>query len=137
MDPESDELLMVEWHAREVLEAFPEAQVTRTRDVFQFDIDGDEGVVLLITAEAVELRLPTVEWTKGAHAPKCGSRLWRRLSWKKAAEAGIANVVMEAMRKRRSEFHKCRYCGELVPVEHRYDGNTCHGCASKHLGVVY
>jgi len=137
MNDQCDELLRVEHHANEVLGFFPEAVVTRTRDVYQIEIHGDEGVVLLVTAEAIELRLPTVEWTKGAHAPRAASRLWRRLTWSKIEEAGIAEVIGLAIAKRRAEFHKCRYCGEMVPPEHRHNRNTCQGCAEKHLGVVH
>ena len=45
----------------------------------EHDYEGEEGIVLLITPEAIELRLPTVEWTEGTHGPAPTSRLWRRI----------------------------------------------------------
>lgn len=45
------------------------AEEARTRDAIQLTEPSDPGVVVLVTPEAVEVRLPTVEW---------GTRLSRR-----------------------------------------------------------
>jgi hypothetical protein len=60
---------MVELHAMAVARAFPLAVTSRTRDVIQMDIDGDRGCSVILTAEAAEIRLPTVAWTCGAYGP--------------------------------------------------------------------
>ena len=71
IDPEgkypSDGMRKVEQNAGRVLDLLPSAVVERTRDCIQIDYGGEEGIVVLITAEAIELRLPTVEWTMGSY----------------------------------------------------------------------
>ena len=62
--------------AERVLVVLPGAMLERTRDAIQFDWGGEQGIVLLVGPEALELRLPTVEWTKGAYGPARSSRLW-------------------------------------------------------------
>jgi hypothetical protein len=62
----ADGLRTVERRALCVLAMLPDARVERTRDAIQIDHGAEEGIVLLVTAEALELRLPTVEWTWGA-----------------------------------------------------------------------
>ena len=69
----------VERNAQRVLELLPDATVERTRDAIQLDWGGQHGLVVLVTADAFEFRLPTVEWPH-PHEPAAGSRLWRRRS---------------------------------------------------------
>jgi len=116
--------------------------VTRGRDVYElgYDVDGEEGVLVLVTAEAIELRLPTVEWTAGSHAPVASSRLWRRvegLDIIDLSDEQLVELLEAAKQARADEWTTCRYCGERVPVEHRLNGDVCHSCASKHEGVVF
>lgn len=104
------------------------------------DAEGEEGVVVVVTQEAVEFRLPTVEWTAGTHAPVASSRLWRRVEGLDLINLGderLEELVEAAKQARAGEWSTCRYCGERVPVEHRLNGDICHGCASKHEGVVF
>ena len=61
----SDGLRQVEINAERVLVLLPKSIVERTRDCIQLNCDGEDGIVVLVTAEAIELRLPTVEWTMG------------------------------------------------------------------------
>ena len=51
-----------------------------TPHVAELAVGGQEGIVVLVTAEAIELRLPTVEWTSGTHNPVETSRAWKRLA---------------------------------------------------------
>jgi hypothetical protein len=78
IDPEgkypSDGLRLVEENAAKVLNMLPAAVVERTRDCIQIDYGGNTGIVVLITAEAISLRMPTVEWTKGSYGPAPSSR---------------------------------------------------------------
>jgi hypothetical protein len=128
--------------ARRLLALLPGAEVTRGRYVFELghDVESEDGVVVLLTAEAVEFRLPTVEWTAGTHAPVASSRLWRRiegLDLIDLSDEQLEELLEAAKQARADEWATCRYCGERVPVEHRLGANVCHGCASRHEGVVF
>ena len=128
--------------AIQIMGLLPDASLERTRDTFEITSGGEEGVVLLVTEEAIEFRLPTVEWTGGAYGPVATSRLWKRVSVEKITEMGeldataFLSLLTAARKKRASQFKKCRFCKESFPPEHRH-GDVCHGCAEKHLGVVH
>ncbi|MDA2929037.1 hypothetical protein MYX84_03650 [Acidobacteria bacterium AH-259-O06] len=100
-------------------------------------IDGEKGIVIAITPEAIEFRLPTIEWTMGSHGPASSSQLWKRAVAEDIQDSELEELIKRALRARRREFKRCQYCGELVPPEHRIEKDVCHGCASKHLGVVF
>lgn len=125
--------------ALQVLAHLPGAQVERTRDAIQIDHDGDEGIVVIVTAEAIEVRLPAVEWTMGAFAPACASKLWRRIKARDIDDGKIdlREALRKAQEKRRRQFRKCKYCGQMVPPEHRHGKDVCHGCAERHDGIVH
>jgi hypothetical protein len=133
-----DGLTFAERHAEAVLQLFPDSEVTRTRDAIQLDIYGEAGCKVLITREAAELRLPTIEWTMGSYGPRQSSRLWKRIVVRHSAvgyrRLGLA--INAAIAARRSEFRDCAYCGTAFPPERMTDG-ACHGCASTHMGIVY
>lgn len=130
-------LRCVEYWADKALPLLPGSELTRTRDAIQIDWGGERGIVILCTPEAMELRLPTVEWTRGAYGPAYSSRLWRRIPRGELHEEQLAGLFEKAKRARRREFHTCKYCGRAVPPEHRFSKDVCHGCASEHEGVVY
>jgi hypothetical protein len=133
----SEGLTRVEANARGLMQLLAVTRMERTRDVFDLHVGGDEdGAVVIVTAEAVELRLPTVEWTCGAYGPALTSRFWKRVKWSDAAPEQISEMTQKALAKRRAEFKPCRFCGREFPPEHRH-GNVCHGCAEKHLHVVH
>lgn len=120
------------------MECLPDASIERTRDAIQIDWDGERGIVLLITAEALELRLPTTEWAMGAYAPTAGSRLWRRIEWDDIEDdSTLMGWIKKAQKARLRQYHKCRYCGESFPPERRHRKDVCHGCAERHEGVVH
>jgi hypothetical protein len=135
--PDSHGLLMVEGRARLVLKHLPGAEVSRTRDAVQIDWGGTEGIVVLVTPEALELRLPTVEWTCGSYGPAASSRLWRRVEWAAIGDGRLSALLRNCKRARARQFRRCKYCGERVPPEHRVSADVCHGCASRHEGVVF
>ena len=142
IDPENrypaDGLRQVEELAKRVLDCLPDAQVERTRDAIQIDHGGEMGIVVLVTAEAVEFRLPTVEWTGGAYGPASSSRFWRRVRAVKISEGDLelADLLGKAHEARAREFRKCKYCKGLVAVEHRH-GTVCHACSERYEGVVH
>lgn len=49
----------------------------------------------------------------------------------------IATKLIKTINLRKRHYKKCQFCGEKVSSEHRIDQNTCHSCASEHLGVVF
>lgn len=141
IDPEvkypSDGLRLVEQNAIRVLNILPGAVVERTRDCIQIDYRGNRGIVVLVTAEAIELRIPTVEWTMGSYGPADASRLWKRVECSRITDAELESLLNDALKHRENEFKKCRYCGRSLPREHMHSADVCQGCAEKHLGVVH
>lgn len=141
IDPEdrypASGLRAVESQALRVLELLPGATVERTRDVIQIDWGGEAGIVVLVTREAVEVRLPGVEWTCGAYGPAVTSRLWKRSSLRKLSSERLRRLLAAAQEARLAEFEICRYCNRSTAPEHRIQDDICHGCAERHLGVVF
>ena len=91
----------------------------------------------LVTAEALELRLPTVEWPT-PYTPCPTSRLWRRVAWEDIPDhMALATLLEEASAARRQEFTTCRYCGGSFPPERRHSQDVCHGWAERHFGVLH
>lgn len=131
-----EDLRRFEEQALDLLRFFPEATVARTRDAIQIDIREDKGIVLLLTPEALELRLPTVEWTHGAYGPVASSALWQRVEWNSLSNQKVQEFCQEALRRREKQFVPCRFCGEEFPPERRHD-HVCHGCAVRELGIVH
>ena len=140
IDPENlypaDGLRQVERNALRVLDLLPLGRLTRTRDVIQIDDAGDVGISVLVTAEVIEFRLPTVEWTVGAYGPAFATRLWKRYRFAALSDKSLERLIRAARDARRNEFIPCRYCQRLVPPEHRH-GDVCHGCAERHEGIVH
>jgi predicted RNase H-like nuclease len=130
-------LTTAEYNAERVRALLTEARVTRTPHVTQLVVDGERGIVVLVTGEAIELRLPTVEWTAGTHAPAETSRLWRRLNADPLSDAELAAEIERARGARAAEFIACRYCGRRTPLEHRVGEDVCHACAEQHENVVF
>jgi hypothetical protein len=123
-------------HALELLQLLPGAELTRTRDVIQLDEPDRRGIVALVTPEALELRMPTIEW-QGPHTPVLGSKLWRRVEWRTLKKGDLARLVAAARRARARQFRRCTHCGELFEPGHMHDAHTCQGCAERYLGVVH
>jgi len=116
-------------------------KVERTRDAIQIDYLDQHGLVLLVTPEALEIRLPTVEWS-GPHRPAPSSRFWTRVSWKElgdleADDAPLLDLILAALEARAAEFRRCRYCKRSVPAEHRHSHDVCRSCASQRPGIAH
>jgi len=134
----ADGLRVVEQHAARIKELLPRAEMERTRDVFQFCDGGDEeAIVLVVSREALEIRHPRTEWTRGAYGPAASSCLWRRRKWASLKSAELPELIASARRARKRQFRRCRFCGGRFPPEHRIEDDVCHGCASSHLGVTF
>jgi hypothetical protein len=129
--------------ADKVLKFLPDARLSRTRDAIQVDYDGERGIIILITPESIEIRLPTTEWTMGSHGPALSSRLWKRMNISRIRDMEeidlldkVQDLISAGLQHRQREFKKCRFCGKEYSPEHMTK-RACHGCASKHLGIVY
>ena len=46
-------------------------------------------------------------------------------------------LLMKTIDSRKRQYRKCQFCGAKVAPEHRFNQNTCHGCASERFGVLY
>jgi len=123
--------------ALQVMGVLPDCGLERTRDVIQLSHGGEAGIVIIVTREAIEFRLPTVEWTMGAYGPAASSETWKRVPTANITERRLSSLISGAFAARQKQFRECRYCKQLVPQEHRYNDDICHGCASEHLKVVY
>ena len=123
--------------AARVLPHLPGATVERTRDVIQIDWGGEEGIVVIVTPEALEFRLPAIEWTMGAYGPALSSKFWRRVEVDGLDDAQIIELIDATNQARQAEYRTCRFCGKRYPPERRVEDDVCHGCATKHLGVVF
>lgn len=117
--------------------------VERTRDVYQFTVDDPGGLVVLVTPDVVEFRLPTVEWTWGYAGPVCSSRPFKRLriaSTSQPAEGKLGRLIEQTRRARLSETRPCAYCQRPTPPEHAHAIDSdwvCHGCAERYRGIVH
>jgi hypothetical protein len=129
----------VEEAADRVTALLPDATISRTRDVIQFDSGGEAGVVVVVTPEALEIRLPVTEWTRGTHGPALSSRLWKRIEHRHISDAVLTEYLRDALLARQAQYSTCRFCGEQFPPDKVIDtgGTVCHGCASSELGVVF
>ena len=123
--------------ARRVLDLVPVGWHARTRDVVEIAYDWEgETYVVLVTPEAVELRLPSVDWVT-PYTPVKSSTLWKRVALSKVDESALPALIAAARDAYAKKLRTCRYCKEKFPPHHMTDDRTCHGCASKHERVVY
>lgn len=111
-----------------------------------FKLEGfadEPDIYIKPTHEGLEFGFEGTKWLDG-HTPfpfmyKKHTLIWEAiedLSIEEQQEA-ILNLLMKTINSRKRQYRKCQFCGEKVAIEHRFDQNTCHGCASEHLGVVY
>lgn len=140
IDPEgkygTDALRAFEAFALGILDRLTGSTVERTRDAIQIgNYDDVHGVIVLITPEVIEFRLPTLEWPH-PHVPAASSRLWKRVKWEGLTEGRLVRLLEKAAAMRAAEFLNCRFCGQPFPPECRHN-NVCHGCSEGHLGIVH
>lgn len=121
--------------AAELIETVDKAQVDRVRDVIQIRCEPEDiGPVILVTPEAVEFRLPTLNWMVIPIETSC---LWRRVLHDETPREDLKKLIALARTTRRKQFRTCRHCGRKVPPERRHGADVCHGCAERHLGIVH
>ncbi len=140
MNHDSDESKLVE---RVVAAAPPSWRLNRLGDGTQIELrsggedctDGPE--VLISVGQELLIFWPTLNW-EGPHEPVPTINFWRTISDPHSLDdLALKNLLKKACRARRRQYKRCRFCGQLVPPEHRYSPDVCHTCASDHFGVVY
>ena len=124
----------VDFHLSQVLEIVEVFEIERTRDVIQVNCDGEDGIVLLLTPEALEIRFGLTEWS--GQRPRRSSLLSKRVEWRELEGPRLWELILGAIEARRADFYKCAYCGDDFRLEYMTEG-ACHGCAQTHRGIVY
>jgi hypothetical protein len=112
-----------------------------------FKIDGfaDEPEVYIRFTEAgLDFGYETVQWDGPIPAPKPGIYTKHSLSWKaiqtlnkEEQQAIMLDLLLKTINTRKRHYRTCQFCGDKVAKEHRFDRDTCHGCASQQFGVLY
>lgn len=134
-----DGLRTFERYAFQVLEAFPGARAERTKDAIQINLGefGDEtGVIVILTPDAVELRLPDIEWV-GSHTPVSVNHLWQKIEGQQLQSVDLVKWVKSGQRARQQTFRECKYCGKKNPPGWMHREDVCDSCAEKHLGIIH
>lgn len=127
--------------AEAVTERWPATGVGRFRDAIELHIPSlvpdDDPVVVILTPELLEVRLPITEWTGGAYGPVSSSRRWRRRALNRGENPpDVIELVTQALAARCRQFRTCRFCRRKFTADHMTMG-ACHGCAERDLGVVH
>jgi hypothetical protein len=133
------ELRTFEEHALQILEMLPGAHAERTPDVIQInfgDFRDEKGIVVILTPEAIELRLPTIEWL-GSHTSVRSSKLWKRIDLHNSRNLDMAQLIASAQEAQAQTFGICKFCSQKLPSGWMSQQDVCQSCAEKHLGIVY
>ena len=93
-------------------------------------------IILRCEPGVLHVLFERVEW-HGSHTPKIVSSIWRSRPLVDLDEPRLRSFVTSARAARRRQYRICRYCQEFVGPGHMFSSDTCQGCASEHLGVVY
>lgn len=133
---ESDSLRPFEYIARRVLDLVPGARYARTRDVVEITYEAnDETFVILLTPEAIEMRLPTVDWVT-PYTPVASTTLWKRVALAKVDPVSLPSLIAGARLAYVRTLRACKYCKQKFAPCHM-TRTACHDCATKCEGVVY
>lgn len=125
----------------------------RTRDLIQFDYvyapdaDALDFVSFVVSGEHLEIRLPRVEWTLGYRGPFITTSAWRRHAFSRLgglsrrSGRALTRFIAAGIAEQRSRFATCAHCGARLGPGHQMTregvGTICHGCASRHHGIVF
>lgn len=103
--------------------------------IHQGQFSDEDGLVLVVTDDALELRLPTLEWH--IHTPRAVSKLWRHISLQEQPELDLRQLIADAQASQKETFGDCKYCGALKPEGWMHGKDVCQSCAENILGVRY
>ncbi|VEF47510.1 Uncharacterised protein [Bacillus freudenreichii] len=114
---------------------------------FYFKLEGfadEPDVFLRTTIDGLEFGYEAAQWDGYMPSPVPGVYIKHSLSWeilesigKEKQQEMILDLLMKTIHSRKRQYRQCQFCNIKVVAEHRFDKNTCYGCASKHFGVVY
>jgi hypothetical protein len=114
---------------------------------YYFKLEGfadEPEVYLRPTNEGLEFGYEAIQWDGPIPALLPGVYKRHSLSWeslqslnKAEQQEIILELLMKTINTRKRQYRKCQFCGEKVAVEHRFNSDTCHGCATERFGVVY
>lgn len=113
--------------------------------IYSFPIVGfaDEPEVFVqSTLEGIAIGYHSIEWH--GHHPEPITITKHLVNWETLEQVSHEeqeNMVLDALLKtinsRKRHYKTCQFCGERTSREHRFNGRTCHGCATKHFHVIY
>jgi hypothetical protein len=103
--------------------------------IYQGQFSDENGLVLVVTDNALELRLPTLEWD--IHTPREVSKLWRHISLQEQPELDLRQLIADAQAAQKETFGDCKYCGKRNPEGWMHDRDVCQSCAENILGIRY
>jgi hypothetical protein len=139
-------LRAVDRMAMRIGQLLPESVIERTRDIYQFTVRDPGGLVVVVTPEAVEFRLPTVDWTSECSTPLPVSRPFKRLRTAGKPEpvdakldGKLDRLIQETRHSVSRNFVSTPAAKKHTPPEHgvTLDGEwTCHGCAGHNAEVA-
>lgn len=122
-----------------------EKQNNSNSSYYNFKIEGfaNEPVVYIHnTSVGFEFGYNGVQWNGHTPVETKVKRLvlsWNNLKLLSSVEREdkILELMIKTIKIRKRQYQKCQYCQEKVAIEHRYDMNTCHSCATEHLNIIY
>ncbi|MCH6265080.1 hypothetical protein [Neobacillus citreus] len=113
---------------------------------FNFKLEGfadEPEVYIKSTLLGLEIGYEATLWLDG-HTPVAGLMKKHLLTWEtlqslnnEKQQEMILELLMKTIHSRKRQYRKCQFCEEKLPVEHRFDKDTCFGCASERWGIVY
>lgn len=111
-------------------------------DAFNFDDDlflwgspAQLGATTDLLESRLEIGVPRATWSGPAQV---GYELADRTSVsRELSDDEIRAIVGPLLARRRRSFTWCRYCGERIAPEDRFEPNVCRGCATEWFGIVY
>lgn len=112
-----------------------------------FKLEGfadEPEVYIRFTDSGLDFGYEAVQWDGPIPAPAPGINTKHSLSWKaiqtlnkEEQQAIMLELMLKTINTRKRHYRKCRFCGDKVAREHRFDRDTCHGCASEQYGILY
>lgn len=115
---------------QQILEHLPGAKVeyeSGARQLRYCDSQG-VGIILHLTAESLDLRLPAIRW----HGPakySIESRRWKKVAWDDITDDDLPKLLAGALQARKDEYSTCRSCGQSLPLGYMYNEDVCYGCS--------
>ena len=135
------ELRKFEEYALQILEMLPGARAERTPDVIQInlgDFSDEKGIVVILTPDTIELRLPTLQWL-GPHTSVASSKLWKRINLDDSQniDIDIPQLIASAQKAQAQTFGVCKFCSQKQPAGWMFRQDVCDSCAEKCLGIIH